>query len=562
MADSLRKQLDQRHSALKTERARGWETSWRDLSDYIDPRSGRWCLSDTNDGTRKDQKIINSTATFASRVLKAGMMSGITSPARSWFKLATPDPELMEYGPVKVWLHNAELAMREVFVRSNLYNVLPTNYGELGIYGASTMFAMQDEQELVRFYPFTIGSYCLATSARQQVDTIYREFKMTARQMSQQFGKEALSSAAKTMLDSSPDAWVDVCHAIEPRDERESGKKDQQNMPFRSVYWEKGGDADKVLRESGFREFPAMAPRWEVNGEDVYGKGPGSLAIGDVRALQLMERRKAEMIEKGVRPPMTAPSSLRGQKASIVPGDISYVDVSQGMQGFAPTMTVDPGWLNGLRGEIQAHEERINTAFYVDLFLMISSMDDVRTATEIAARKEEKMLMLGPVLERLNDELLDPLIDRTFALMLEQSTPYWLGLKQGKPILPPPPQELAGMDLRVEYISILAQAQKALGVSSIERTIGFAGNLAGIAPDVLDKLDLDQSVDEYASMIGVPPTILRSDEQVAAIRKQRAEAAQQQQAMEQMGAGIQGAKLLSETDVTSPSALTAIAGGM
>ncbi|MCK5529691.1 MAG: phage tail protein [Halopseudomonas aestusnigri] len=562
MAQSLRDKLDGRFQALKAERARGWESNWRDLADYIEPRTGRWCLSDSNNGERRDQKIINASATYAARALEAGMMSGITSPSRKWFNLATPDPDLMEYGPVKVWLHQVSMAMNELFARSNLYNVLPTIYGENGIFGTACMAAMPDQQDLVRFYPFTVGSYYIANSARLQVDTVYREFRMTARQMAQQFGQEALSQTVRGMLDSKGDSWIDVCHAIEPNDDRVSGRMDNKNMPYRSVYFEKNGDRDKVLRQSGFRDFPAMAPRWKLNGEDVYGTGPGSIAIGDTKALQLMERRKAEMVEKGVRPPMIAPESLRNQKASIVPGDITYVNVQQGMQGFVPALTVDPGWLTGIRGEIQAAEDKINTAFFVDLFLMVSQMDSVRTATEIAVRKEEKMLMLGPVLERLNDELLDPLIDRTFGLMLEQSAPIWAGLMPGRPALPPPPKELAGMDLRVEYTSILAQAQKALGVSSIERTVGFAGNLAGMNPEVLDKLDMDQTLDEYAAMIGVPPTMLRSDDQIAQIRQQRAEAQAQQAQAEQLSQSIQGAKLLSETDVSSPNALTAIAGGV
>lgn len=562
MAQSLRDKLDGRFQALKTERARGWESNWRELAEYIEPRTGRWCLSDANNGERRDQKIINASATYAARALEAGMMSGITSPSRKWFNLATPDPDLMEYGPVKVWLHQVSMAMNELFARSNLYNVLPTIYGENGIFGTACMAAMPDQQDLVRFYPFTVGSYYIANSARLQVDTVYREFRMTARQMAQQFGQEALSQTVRGMLDSKGDSWIDVCHAIEPNDDRVSGRMDNKNMPYRSVYFEKNGDRDKVLRQSGFRDFPAMAPRWKLNGEDVYGTGPGSIAIGDTKALQLMERRKAEMVEKGVRPPMIAPESLRNQKASIVPGDITYVNVQQGMQGFVPALTVDPGWLTGIRGEIQAAEDKINTAFFVDLFLMVSQMDSVRTATEIAVRKEEKMLMLGPVLERLNDELLDPLIDRTFGLMLEQSAPIWAGLMPGRPALPPPPKELAGMDLRVEYTSILAQAQKALGVSSIERAVGFAGNLAGMNPEVLDKLDMDQTLDEYAAMIGVPPTMLRSDDQIAQIRQQRAEAQAQQAQAEQLSQSIQGAKLLSETDVSSPNALTAIAGGV
>lgn len=555
---SIRDRVDKRMAQLKTERAKGWEATWRDLQDNISPNVGEINTNRVNEGDRRDRNIYNNTATRAVTILQGGMSSGLTSASRSWFKLATPDPDLMEFGPVKVWLHHAEQAMRELFVKSNLYNVLPSVYGELGVFGTGVMAALPDEKGLIRFYPFTVGSYYLATSSRQVVDTIYREFKMTARQMAQQFGKESLSASVQAMLTSNAESWIDVCHAVEPNDSMQSGKDDNKNMPFRSVYWEKAGNQGQLLRSSGFKSFPLMAPRWDVTGQSVYGYGPGSLAIGDVKALQLMEKRKLEMVEKGVRPPMTAPSSLRNQRMSILPGDVTYVDVSQGMQGFVPTIQVDPSWVGVIRGEIDATEQRIHSAFFSDLFLMISQMDEVRTATEIAARKEEKMLMLGPVLERLNDELLDPLIDRTFQMMLEQSMPRWAGLLPGKPLLPPPPEELAGMDLRVEYISILAQAQKALGVTSIERTVAFAGNLAGIAPEIMDKLNLEQAIDEYAAMTGTPPTMIRSDDEVAAIREQRAAAAQQQQQMEQMGQAIQGAKLLSETNVSDDNALTTL----
>jgi hypothetical protein len=560
MADSLRQRLDRRMSQLKTERDRGWLSLWRDISDYIAPDMGRWNLSDANEGKRRDQRIINSTSRAALKILASGMFSGMTSPSRPWFKLATPDAALMEFGPVKSWLHQAERVMQDVFARSNLYNVLPTLYGELGGFGIGAIACMPDDDEFVRFYNFTAGSYMAATSSRQQVDTLYREFRMTARQMEQQFGRDAMSQAAQSLLSSNPDAWIDVCHAVEPNDKRDSGRPDNRNMPFRSVYWEKGGDSDALLRQSGFQTSPIMVPRWDVNGENVYGHGPGSVALGDTKALQLMEKRKAQMLEKLVNPPMGAPASLRGQRASILPGDITYLDMTNVGQQFAPLHEINPSAYTALRGEIEAHEERINSAFFVDLFLMISSMDDVRTATEIAARKEEKMLMLGPVLERMNDELLDPLIDRVFNLMIEQSSPRWSGLLPGKPLLPPPPQELSGMDLNVEYVSILAQAQKALGVAGIERVVGFAGNLAGIYPDIVDKLNLDQAVDEYAGMSGVPPTIIRSDDEVGQIRKARADAAQAEAMNQQMLAGIQGAKLLSETDVSNDNALTALVG--
>lgn len=564
MVDSLRSQLDKRLARLKSERDSNWLPEWRDLSDYILPRAGRFNTSDVNKGQRRDKKIINPRATFAARTLAAGMHSGMTSPASPWFKLGTPDPGLMQYGPVKEWLYAVEKAMREVMARSNLYNVLPTIYGEEGVFGTAAMAALPDERDTVRFYPFTVGSYMIANSDRQQVDTLYREFKMTARQMEQQFGKEALSGTTQQLLSTNSEAWIEVCHATQPNESREHGRKDNTNMAYQSVYWEKGGDNDKLLRQSGFQEFPVMAPRWDVLGEDVYGTGPGSQCIGSTRALQLMERRKAELVEKGVRPPMGAPASLQVQKASILPGSITYLDDMQQGAKFAPLWEVNPGWLGQLRGEIAAEEQIADTAFFVDLFLMISQMDTVRTAYEIATRKEEKMLMLGPVLERQNDDLLDPCVDQVFHLMVEQSIPRWMGLLPGNPLLPPPPKEMGGLDLRIEYTSILAQAQRAVEGSAIERAIGFAGTVANIKqdPSSLDLLDTDNALREYFKVTAVPPALIRSDDAVQAIREQRAQAQQQAEMQQQLGSAIEGVKVLSQADTGGNNALTQLTGMM
>ncbi|AZD50515.1 MULTISPECIES: portal protein [Pseudomonas] len=564
MVDSLRSQLDKRLTRLKSERDTNWLPEWRDLSDYILPRAGRFNTSDVNKGQRRDKKIINPRATFAARTLAAGMHSGMTSPASPWFKLGTPDPGLMQYGPVKEWLYAVEKAMREVMARSNLYNVLPTIYGEEGVFGTAAMAALPDERDTVRFYPFTVGSYMIANSDRQQVDTLYREFKMTARQMEQQFGKEALSGTTQQLLSTNSEAWIEVCHATQPNESREHGRKDNTNMAYQSVYWEKGGDNDKLLRQSGFQEFPVMAPRWDVLGEDVYGTGPGSQCIGSTRALQLMERRKAELVEKGVRPPMGAPASLQVQQASILPGSITYLDDMQQGAKFAPLWEVNPGWLGQLRGEIAAEEQIADTAFFVDLFLMISQMDTVRTAYEIATRKEEKMLMLGPVLERQNDDLLDPCVDQVFHLMVEQSIPRWMGLLPGNPLLPPPPKEMGGLDLRIEYTSILAQAQRAVEGSAIERAIGFAGTVANIKqdPSSLDLLDTDNALREYFKVTAVPPALIRSDDAVQAIREQRAQAQQQAEMQQQLGSAIEGVKVLSQADTGGNNALTQLTGMM
>lgn len=180
------------------------------------------------------------------------------------------------------------------------------------------------------------------------------------------------------------------------------------------------------------------------------------------------------------------------------------------------------------------------------------SMGDRRdmTAREVQERHEEKLLMLGPVLEGLIDDLLDPVIDRVFNVMVEDP----------RGLIPPPPDELSGMDLKVEYISVLAQAQRAVGISGIERLWGFAGQVAQMDPSVLDKLDADQTIDEYASMAGVSPSMIVPDEQVEEVRQQRAAQQAQMQQMAQSRETVEQQKVLSETKVDEESVLAQMVG--
>lgn len=542
--ETKREQFNRRLGSLKTERASFIE-HWRELSDYILPRQSRFVVTDRNRGDRKNSKIVDNTATLAVRTLASGMMSGITSPARPWFQLRTPDPGLNESKQVKLWLDLVRTRMQEVFLRSNLYTTLPLTYADLGVFGSNAFAVLEDDEDVIRCYPYPIGSYMLGTSYRGNVDTCYREFQLTVIQMVKQFGIENVSESVKNLYErGNKDAWIDVIHVVEPNDEFDERRPASKYKRFRSVYYEPGDNRDRLLREAGFDDFPLMAPRWALTGEDIYGHSPAMDALGDIKALQLEQRRKAQAIDKLVNPPMTAPSSLRNQRASLLPGDVTYVDVAQGQQGFTPTYQINPR-IQELMMDIQENQGRIRRAFFEDLFLMIAN--DSRsniTAREIQERHEEKLLMLGPVLERLNDELLDPLIDRTFNIMMKVG------------MVPPPPRELEGMDLSVEYISVMAQAMKMVGISSIERTMAFAGQMAQANPQVLDKLDFDQALDEYSAMVGAPPSIIKDDKEVAAARAQRAQQQNAMMASQMAQQSAQTAKTLSDTQITDDTALT------
>ncbi len=560
MQDTPRQRADKRLAMLKNERS-SWESGWKELSEYILPMRSKFFADDKNKGDRRNNKIINNNATLASRTLASGMVSGITSPARPWFQLTTQGQQAMEFGPVKAWLYDVTERMRAIFLKSNLYQVLPTIYMEMGVFGTGAMSVEEDDKEVVRFDAFTVGQYYLANGSRGQVDTFYREFQMTVGQLVEKFGRDKCSDQVQNHWDQGKrDHWIECVQAIEPNKSRDITRGGSKNMPFLSITYEKSAPPDKLLEEKGFFEFPIMAPRWDPLPEDCYGSGPGRISIGDVKALQLYERRSAELVDRGSNPPLQAPSSLRGQPSSMLPGGITYVDAVSGQNQIAPIYEPNARWLAPIQAKIQLHENRIREAFFADLFLMISQLESVRTATEIAERKEEKMLMLGPVLERINDELLDPLIDRTFNIMLRQSMPIWQGVIDGEPLLPPPPEELGNVELKVEYVSILAQAQKAIGVTSMERFASFVGNLAGVSPEVLDKMDADQLVDEYGSAIGVVPTVVRGDEDVAQIRQAKAQAQAAAQAQQQAAQTLQGAQLLSQTEITPDNALGRMLG--
>lgn len=513
-----------RLSALRTERS-SWLGQYQELNRVLFPRAGRFDTTDRNNGKNRFNSIYDRTGTGALRTLAAGMMSGVTSPARPWFRLAIEDSDLADYHTVKVWLSEVQRKMQRVFSQSNTYRVLHSMYEELGAYGTANSLLLDDFDRGIHLYPNTCGRYMLATDYKGEVDTSYRELQKTARQLVQEFGEANVSRAVRNMVDNgNADSWVTIVHAIEPRADRDPGMRDARNMPFKSVYFEAGGDGDKLLRESGFKRFRTLAPRWFTVGEDVYGQSPGMEVLGDIKQLQHEQLRKSQGIDYQTKPPMQAPTSAKNNEVDFLPGGLSYVDTAVANGGLRPAFQASID-LSHLLADINDVRQRINSGMYADLFLMLSMSDGTMTATEVAERHEEKLLMLGPVLERLHNELLDPLIEMTFDRLVEAN------------VLPPPPEELDGVELDVEFVSILAQAQRAIGANATDRFVGNLGAVAQLKPDVLDKFDSDKWADVTADQLGVDPELIVGGEQVALVRKQRAE----QQAAQQAAAAAEQA---------------------
>lgn len=550
-----RQLLESMRQALESERS-SFISRWRELNDYILPTRGRFTVTDSNKGNRKSDRILDGTATMDARTLSSGMMSGITSPARPWFRLTTPDPDLAEHESVKQWLYVTTERMRWVLARSNFYHKTPSLYKDLGVFATGGLLEVEDDHKVVRFIDLPVGSFAIGLSDTSDPNVFTRVFQMSVRQLVKKFGLESCSAVVKRHYDRGQlEVQIEVVHAVHPNDDFDkSALYAKDALPFRSSYYEKNAPFSRTenkdfLRESGFEEFPGMFPRWEVTGDDIYGTdSPGMTALGDIKQLQQGEKLSLQAIERMVKPPMVGPSELKHVRASILPGDITYVNERDGQKGFRPAYQVnfDVEKLEAKQAQVRG---RIDRAFFADLFRMMSMMDQNRegtqpvTAAEIFERHEEKLLALGPVLEQLNVDFLDPTIDRTFRIMVRRG------------LIPPPPPDIQGSDLKVEYISMMHQAQKSSELGALRSVLEFTIPLAQIDPAVTDGLDTDKLLAHFSESAGAPPDITRSTDKIMQIRGARAAAAKAQQDAQNLAVNAKGIKDLAAADTSAPSAL-------
>ena len=554
--------LDATIKALEDERY-SWWTHWRDLADYILPRRMRWLYppydqQQWNRGIPVNQNIINNCGTLAARTLAAGMLAGTTSPAKPWFRLAPTDQALLDDYDVKSWLEEARNRMMRVMAASNYYTAKGTQLFDEVVFGTSPMIIYDHPDKLVHCYVPTPGEYFCAVNGDFEVDRLYRRYPLTVSQIVATFGLEnvppdiaAMYAAGGAQLTNQ----IAVCHAIEPNPawNKDAGAGVDtygvaKAFKFREVYWCWGRAGTRPLRLRGFWDKPFSALRWDVFGNDAYGRSPGMDALGDIKQLQFEEKRKAQAIDKQVRPPMVADASMKNEPASLLPGAVTYVPALSNGVGFKPVFQVPP-ILADLIKDIMGVEQRIKDTFFNGLFQVLPIDTAVRTATEWDVRQQEKMILLGPVLERNDTEGLGPDIRRIFGICARQG------------VFPPMPDALRRTSLKIEYVSMLSELQRGSMTTAIERTLAMAAGLVAVRPDAMDNLDTDLMIREYGSLLRVDPRALVPADGVAAIRQQRS--AQEAAAVGlQTGAVLaQGAKTLSETDLGGgQSALAAMLG--
>ncbi len=506
-----------------------WRAAYLDVQEFIAPGSGRFPEKEpqANQRAKISKNLINPAAADALNVLGAGLQGGLSSPARPWFQLTFEDDGLNKYGPAKNWLDECEKKLYAILKKSDFYSVIHNVYEEVGGFGTGCIMVKADPVNVVAFDYFTAGDYRFAVAEDKRTHCLYRKIRMQLHQMAMDFGIENLSDTSRRLIDRNPYDWRDVLHVIEPNGQFDSealdasGRGFGRNKPFVST-WIEWSEQVHILRQDGFYEMPIATPRWKARSGEAYGFGPGLLATNLAKSLQRMEKIAMLAEEKYIDPPMGIAAQFKDRLTDFSPGAKVHIrDTDDIRKAIGKLVDIDPQAISMFEDKIAKYEDRIRRLFYYELFLMIAQENRTMTATEVVARNEEKMILIGPVVTGQNYELLDPILHRTFAIAGRAG------------VLPPPPREIAKAQYKVEYVSVLAQAQKLVNAQGMNAYLATAERVAAFAPEAMDRTDWDQYLEEYADMVNISGKIIRDDDAVTQIREQRQKAAQEQQAMAQ-----------------------------
>lgn len=537
----IRNHAETRLISLRNWRESWWTQNWSDLAEFILPRRSIWLTQSTggnpnpNNMTRGrplNTAIADPTGTYAVRVCASGLMSGLASPSRPWFKLIPGLQKLDLDAAARAWIDETEDRMYTVIAGSNFYNAFYQECEDTCVFGTGPSILYEDESDILRFYNPAVGEYYLANGATGRVDGLYRLFVMTVSQIVDFFGIDKCPADIQSLWNekgNSLEVERQIAHCIEPNfdiqtaeDGRTVGKI-PGNFTWREVYWIYGANSPRPLSYRGFVEQPFTAVRWSTQSNDAYGRSVGMDVLPDIMQLQVMTRRMAEAIEKQVRPPLIGSMELKNKPTSTLPGHLTFVtDIGPG-KGIRPIYEVQPD-VRAMAENIMQIENRIKQGFFNDLFLMLESQptSDRMTAYEVAQKMQEKLQVLGPVIESLISESLKPKLKRIFSICRRRG------------IIDPPPDSLKGIPLDIEFVSMLALAQKGAATGGMERLMQVVGSMMPIFPEVKTLVNPVEYVREYNDLLGNPQKILYGPDQVAANQQAAAQQAQQQQQAEQL----------------------------
>ena len=496
------------------ERRSNWESHWQEVADYMLPRKAD-ITKVRSRGDKRHTQIFDGTATHSMELLASSLHGMLTSSVNRWFALRFKENAVNENDEAREWLEDVTDKMYLAISRSNFQQEVFETYFDLIAFGTSCLQIEEDEESIIRFSSRHIREIYISENAKGLVDCIYRRFKMSAKATVEKFGVENLSKEVLNTFKKSPFEDIDLVHVVKPRDIYNPRKEDKKNMPFTSVYFE--FSTGHIISIGGFKEFPYVVPRYLKASNEIYGRSPGMNSLSDVKVLNKMVEVGMKAAQKQVDPPLLVPDDSMLLPIRMSPGSINYYRA--GSRDRIETLNIGANTPLGLNMEEQRRNS-IRNAFYVNQLMMQNGPQ--MTATEVIQRNEEKMRLLGPVLGRLQSELLKPLIDRAFSLILRKN------------LFPQAPDFLAGQDVEIEYVSPLAKAQKSTELQSIMRGIEILGSLANVAP-VFDHVNMDKLVKHLMDVVGVPQKVLKSSSEVQADRQ----AAQEQQAQQQQMAQMQ-----------------------
>lgn len=513
-------ELCQRVEELKQEK-QNWNRLWQDAADLVLPRRGAF-YHERTPGQELQNKIYDSTAPWALEQLASGLHSYLTSPTQRWFRLALPvemEESLREDDEVQRWLQNSTDIMFGIFnsQKTNFNPQAHELYLDLGAFGTGIMYVEEDYVPApLRFCTYHLADCVIDEDAYGRVDTIGRTFKLEARQALQlwpnfpsaKFQEEARKNPLKKH---------DFVHFVAPRKDFDPRSASPRARRFAS--WYLYPQEKLVLAESGYNDFPFMVPRWSKLTGERYGRSPAMTAMPDIRMVNAMAKTIIVAAQKIVDPPLMMPDEGFLLPIKTSPGGINYynstLNPEQLIRPLETRGRVDIGF-----DLIDSRRQHIIRSFFVDWMNLQEGPQ--MTATEVMQRTEEKMRLMAPAISRQQSEFLDPLIDRVFGILLRKG--YFGEV----------PQQLSGVELKVEYVSPVAKAQRMTQVMAFQRMMETLAQVAAVKPEIVDKIDGDGVVDFMADVYDVSYRTLLTDKQVADLRQQRAEAQAKQAQAEQL----------------------------
>jgi hypothetical protein len=534
--------MNDKEYALKQYRAmdsvfQNWKPLYKEVRDFIYPYLGTF--DGENDYDRHDEELLRTKVIKYANVMAAGMKNGLTSSTRKWAKLSTDNPDLNKQ--FKDYFEACSDIMMAMLTKGGFYQEILKYYLEIGIFGTAAIFTQEDPMIGVTFHTFTMGEYCFGCDAKGKPNAFARKFKLNGDQLASMFGGKPTGENGMP--------YNYVLHVIAPNPDYEYGAVTNDKFPFVQYYLYN----DKCVK-SGYHEFPVSIGRWLTKGKSIWGTGPGIWSLGDSKQLQVMWRDMDMGAELMVKPPVQGPSDIIANGGiNLMPGSANYYNPVGNSDG-----AIKPIWtpridFTGTATLAEQIEDCVKEHFNYNVFQLLSDMDKgTRTAREIVELSSEKMGQMGPIVDKMETEILPAIINRVVAIGFRNH------------IFPEPPQELQGIEYKIEYNSILSQAQRQSDITPIVDTVNLSIQMANTAqkPEILDKIDFDKAVDLIADRNGTPSGLIKSDDEVAQIRLARAQQQQMQQAaaMAQQSADI--AKTASQAKLTENSALTQVLGGV